>query len=215
MDESVIKQPSKKLKQKLDDVVKHFRNCATVVDEAFALGKEEGFSEKEIGLMMREQLKRLGYNPRSIRRALPSSTKDLSKVPRGYLVRNHNNGNDNTDVDKMSSSENSNDFDENRQIRSSNMVMELQAEVKSLKEQLAEEQIKNDLLIQSENELQSLLQDVDDQIRTLILLPEEFPPDSDRVLKYQDDALLVEFKGTEVLEISLTTRQEAYNQFTD
>ena len=115
----------------------------------------------------------------------------------------------------MPSSENSNNFDENRQIRSSDMVMELQAEVKSLKEQLAEEQMENDLLIMSENELRSQLQAVHDEVRTLILHPEQFPPDFGQVFKFQDDVLLVEFRGTEVLEISVIARQEAYNKVTN
>ena len=71
MSKLTLKQPSEQLRQKLDNIVKHFQNCATLIDEAFALGLTEGFSVKEIGKMIREKLARLGYNPRTIRRALP------------------------------------------------------------------------------------------------------------------------------------------------
>ena len=72
MSKLTLKQPSEQLRQKLDNIVKHFQNCVTLIDEAFALGLKEGFSVKEIGQMIRERLTRLGYDPCSIReRYLP------------------------------------------------------------------------------------------------------------------------------------------------
>lgn len=63
MSELTIRQPSEELKQKLDDVATHLVNAATLVDEVFTLGRKEGFSEKEIGQMVRNRLVQLGYNP--------------------------------------------------------------------------------------------------------------------------------------------------------
>jgi hypothetical protein len=199
------KQPSKKLREKIGEVANHIRNCATAVNEALALGKEEGFSDKEIGLMIREQLKQLGYDPRSIRRALPSSIKDLSKVKKGYLAGSHDSDSINVDEDKMSSSEDSNNLDENRQS-----IVELQDQINTLKEQLAEEQMNKDLY---EIELQNQLQTEHDDVRTLILLPDEFPPECSEVLKSPEDVFVVEFKGTVILNISVMTLREAYEQF--
>lgn len=103
MNRLMVKQPSEKLIQKLDNVVMHFQNCATLVGEAFTLGKEEGFSEKEIGRMMRKKLAKLGYDPRSIRRALPPSAKDMSKSRKDHLSKSPVNYSDEPDEDKMSS----------------------------------------------------------------------------------------------------------------
>jgi hypothetical protein len=170
MDKLILKQPSEKLRQKLDGIVKHIRNCATLVDEVIALGKEEGFSEKQIGRMIREKLKQLGYDPRSIRRVLPSSIKDLSKTRKDYLHKSEDNNNYNMDEDILSSSENSNDFDENHRFTSSETVQELQA---------------------------------------------KFPSDCDQVFKLQNYVFLVEFKGTKVLDISVITLEQAYDQRKD
>lgn len=106
MNRTTVKQPSEKLKQKIDDVAKHFQNCSALVNEAFVWRLEEGFSEKEIGQMIRKQLVQLGYDHRTIRGALPSSAKDISKTRKDYLTRNQgNNSDERPDEDKMSSLE--------------------------------------------------------------------------------------------------------------
>lgn len=222
MDKLILKKPSEKLRKKLDDVVKHIRNCATFVDEVIVLGKEEGFSEKEIGRMLREKLKRLGYDSRSIRRALPSSTKDLSKIRKDYLIRSHDSDNDSMDEDILSSSENSNNIDENQKTIASEMVKELQTKVSTLEELLAQEQMKTeDLSIQCENgihistELRGQLHTMRESVRTLILPRDRFPSNCDQVFKLQNYVFLVEFKDTEVLDIRVITLEQAYNQHKD
>jgi hypothetical protein len=176
MDKLILKQPSEKLRKKLEGIVTHIRNCATLVDEVIALGKEEGFSEKQIGRMIREKLKQLGYDSRSIRRALPLSIKDLSKTRKDYLHRSDDNSNDNMDEDKMSSSENSND---------------------SLKDQLTQKQTEiEDLSIQCKNatqihtELRGQLQTMREGVRTLILPRDKFPSDCDQVFKLHNYVFL-------------------------
>jgi hypothetical protein len=219
MGKLILKQPTEKLRQKLDDIVKHVRNCATLVDEVIALGKEEGFSEKEIGRMIREKLKQFGYDSRSIRRVLPSSIKDLSKIRKDYRRRSDNNCNDKMDEDILSSSENSNDFDENHKFTSSETVEELQANISTLKDQLVQKQMEiEDLSIQCKNatqiltELRGQLQAMHEGVRTLTLPRDKFPPNCDQVFKLQNHVFLVEFKGTKVLDISVITLEQAYNQ---
>jgi len=220
MSELIIRQPSEELKQKLDDVATSLRNGASLVDEVFTLGREEGFSDKEIGQMVRDRLVQLGYNPRSIRRLLPLSAKDLTKSRKNNLVRDQDNGNSRSDGDIMSSSQNSNNFDETQKIELCEMVKKLQANVITLKGQLAQEQMKSeDLSIQCKNgikistELRDQLQALREGVRTLILPRDKFPPNCNQVFELQNYVFLVEFKGTKVLDISVTTQQEAYDQY--
>jgi hypothetical protein len=158
MSKLTLKQPSEQLRQKLDNIVKHFQNCTTLIDDAFALGLKEGFSVKEISQMMRKRLAHLGYDPRSIRRALPSSAKDVSKTRKDYLIRNQeNSNNDKLDEDIMSSFESRTYYDENQQGASVNVVHELQNKIKLLEEQLSLERAKNeDLTIQRNNAIETL-----------------------------------------------------------
>ena len=114
MNKLTLKQPSEQLRQKLDNIVKHFQNCATLIDEAFALGLKEGFSIKEISKMIREQLARLGYNSRTIRRALPPFAKDITKTRKDYLTRDQSNNSNDEDI--MSSFENRTGYDENHKV---------------------------------------------------------------------------------------------------
>ena len=203
MSELTIKQPSKKLKQKLDEVVTHFRNAATLVNEVFTLGREEGFSEKEIGQMIRDRLVQLGYNPRSIRRVLPSSAKDLTKVRKENLVRDQENNDSRSDEDIMSSYESRNEFDENQQAAPYNNTHDYQMKIKILEEQLAQERYeKEDLQIQCKNatyfysELRTKLKDVVNATGTLVITKDNFPPDSNRVFSSEDHVFAVKFKGT-------------------
>jgi hypothetical protein len=218
----IIREPSEKLKKKLDDVATHLRNAVSLVDGVFILGREEGFSDNEIGQMVRDRLRQLGYNPRSIRRLLPSSAKDLTKSRKGNLGRIYENGIDGRHEDKMSSFENSNNFDENQKIISSKMFKELQANISTLKEQLAQKeteiddksiQIKNS--IQHKTELRDQLRAMRESIRTLILPRDKFPSNRDQVFKLQNYVFLVEFKDTEVLDIRVITLEQAYNQLKD
>jgi len=85
-----VHYPSEKLRDKIDEVVRHIHNCAMLVKEAFIMGVSEGFSEKEIGRLIRVQMTRLGYDPRTIRRVLPPSAKDISRTRKDYLNKDQN-----------------------------------------------------------------------------------------------------------------------------
>ena len=217
MSKLTLKQPSEQLRQKLDNIVKHFQNCATLIDEAFALGLTEGFSVKEIGKMIREKLARLGYNPRTIRRALPPSAKDITKTRKDYLTRDQSNNSNDEDI--MSSFESRTGYDENQQGASVDAVNELQNKTKLLEEQLSLERAKNeDLTIQCNNaihrldQLRSEIKAVHDATNILIITKDNFPPDSGRVFSSQDHVFAVEFRGTKILDISVMTQRQVQDQ---
>jgi hypothetical protein len=217
MSRLTLKQPSEQLKQKLDNIVKHIQNCATLINEAFALGLKEGFSEKEIGKMIREQLARIGYNPRTIRRALPPSIKDISKTRKDYLTRNQNNNRKNEDI--MSSFESRTGYDENQQDASVGAVNDLQNKIKLLEGQLSLEHAKNeDLTIQCNNaihilgQLRSEIKAVHDTTNILIITKDNFPHDSGRVFSSQDHVFAVEFRGTKILDISVKEQRQIQDQ---
>ncbi len=220
MSKLTLKQPSEQLRQKLDNIVKHFQNCTTLIDDAFALGLKEGFSVKEISQMMRKRLAHLGYDPRSIRRALPSSAKDVSKTRKDYLIRNQeNSNNDKLDEDIMSSFESRTYYDENQQGASVNVVHELQNKIKLLEEQLSLERAKNeDLTIQRNNAIETLDQlgkkrrVVHDSTDILIITKDSFPPDFGLVFSSLDHVFAVEFRGTKILDISVLTQRQVQDQ---
>ena len=212
MNKLTIRQPSEKLRQKLNDVVKHFRNCPILVDEAFTLGLEEGFSQKEIGRMIRKRLADLGYDPRSIRRALPSSAKDLSKTRGDYRARGQHESDIRSDEDIMSSSESRITFDENQLDTSSNTTNNLQIKIKM---QLMQERNKNeDLTIQIKNatvfnsELHGQLETISNTTRILVITKNNFPPDSSLVFSSDDHVFVLQFKGTKVLDVSVVAQKD-------
>ena len=217
MSKLTLKQPSEQLRRKLDNIVRHFQNCATLIDEAFALGLKEGFSVKEISNMIRGRLARLGYNSRSIRRALPPSAKDITKTRKDYLTRDQNNNSNDEDI--MSSFESRTGYDENQQGASVDVVNELQNKIKLLKEQLSLECAKNeDLTIQCNNattiisELRGQLEAVHNATSILVITKDNFPPDSSRVFFSEDRVFAIEIRGTKVLDISVVTQKEVQNQ---
>jgi hypothetical protein len=225
MSKLMTKQPSKKLLLKLDEVVKNFQNCATLVYEAFTLGKEEGFSEKEIGRMMRENLAKLGYDPRSIRRALPPSAKDMSKTRKDFLSKNQVNPKDEPDEDILSSLESRNVTDENHQTIPTEIAKPLQDRIDVLEGQLKHEQSKNedlqgkyeDLSIRRNNlaaQVTQLWNQLHNEaVRTLILTGEKFPLNSGQVFESRDHVFFIEFNGTKVLDISVMTQQQAHDLY--
>lgn len=142
----------------------------------------------------------------------------MTKSRKDNLRDPSNNHDNQANEDKMSSFENQNDFYENRQIISSEMVKALQARIGSLNKQLTEEQSKyEDLTIQYKNsladqkDLRSKLQAVYEGVRTLHLTREEFPPNFGQVFESQDCVFAVEFKGTKVLDITVITQNQAAN----
>jgi len=76
------KEPSKKLRKAIDDMVDCFQKTATSIDSVFSIGREEGFSDMEIGNMIRKGMLAANYDSRTIRRALPLSAKHIEKIRR-------------------------------------------------------------------------------------------------------------------------------------
>src|SRR5215217_6334833 len=74
------KVPSKKLKEKIHACVSSFRKVGTAVEDAFELGREEGFTDKEIGKMIREEMLGAGLTRQTVSNYLPNSAK---AKPRG------------------------------------------------------------------------------------------------------------------------------------
>lgn len=75
-----IRQPSDRLKQAINNCSLGFKKLADAIHEALELGKQEGFSPKEIGKMIRLELKSNNFSDSTIRRYLPAEAKMLSKV---------------------------------------------------------------------------------------------------------------------------------------
>jgi uncharacterized protein YggL (DUF469 family) len=54
------KAPSKKLKEKIHACISSFQKIGTAVKEALEQGRKEGFDDKEVGKMIREEMLRAG-----------------------------------------------------------------------------------------------------------------------------------------------------------
>jgi hypothetical protein len=74
------KAPSKKLKEKILACVSSFQKVGTAVKEALDQGRKEGFIDKDIGKMIREEMLQAGFERSTIAGYLPSSAK---QKPRG------------------------------------------------------------------------------------------------------------------------------------
>jgi hypothetical protein len=74
------KAPSKKLKEKIHACISSLQKLGTAVNEALEQGREEGFSDKEIGKMIREEMLQAGFDRSTVAGYLPSSAK---QKPRG------------------------------------------------------------------------------------------------------------------------------------
>lgn len=74
------RQPSDRLKQAINNCSLGFKKLADAIHEALELGQQEGFSPKEIGKMIRLELRNNNFSDSTIRRYLPAEAKMLSKV---------------------------------------------------------------------------------------------------------------------------------------
>jgi len=77
------KRPSPKLQEKIRECVSIFRSANAIVDEVIEIGKSEGFTPKEIGNFIREEMLRSGLSRRTVTNYLPS---ELKAKPRGVQV---------------------------------------------------------------------------------------------------------------------------------
>lgn len=74
------KAPSKKLKEKIHACISSFQKIGTAVKEALEQGRKEGFADKEVGKMIREEMLRAGLTRQTVNNYLPKSAK---AKPRG------------------------------------------------------------------------------------------------------------------------------------
>jgi hypothetical protein len=78
--ESTKKGPSKELRIAIDEIVGSFQKTAVLIDRVFTIGRNEGFNDIEIGIMIKREMLAAKYDPRTIRRSLPPSAKHSEKV---------------------------------------------------------------------------------------------------------------------------------------
>lgn len=83
-------QPSETLREKIHNCVADFKSCITgfkkwedAVKEALVQGQQEGYTDKEIGDMIRKELTAAGLSNRTITRYLPAEVKRSG----GYSTR--------------------------------------------------------------------------------------------------------------------------------
>jgi hypothetical protein len=77
------KRPSAKLQEKIRACVSTFRSLNAIVEEVIEDGKSEGFTPKEIGNIIREEMLKSGLSRRTVTRYLPS---ELKAKPRGITA---------------------------------------------------------------------------------------------------------------------------------
>ena len=78
----LLQQPSETLREKIHNCVADFKSCITgftklddAVGEALVQGRQEGYSDKQIGDMIRKELAAAGLSNRMITRHLPAEVK--------------------------------------------------------------------------------------------------------------------------------------------
>jgi hypothetical protein len=74
------KAPSEKLKEKIHACMSSTQKLGAAVNEALEQGRKEGFTDREIGRMIRDEMLRAGFERSTIAGYLPSSAK---QKPRG------------------------------------------------------------------------------------------------------------------------------------
>jgi hypothetical protein len=79
------RQPSERLQEKIRNCVSVFRSLNETVNEVIEIGKSEGFTPKEIGHFIRQEMIKSGLSRMTITRYLPA---ELKAKPRGFQVSN-------------------------------------------------------------------------------------------------------------------------------
>jgi hypothetical protein len=77
--EAKPKQPSKKLRQIVSTIGSTFMKLEDAINEALVVGREEGFTDIEIGNMIRAEFKRLNRPRMTLSRYLPVTAKHMEK----------------------------------------------------------------------------------------------------------------------------------------
>jgi hypothetical protein len=78
------KRPSAKLQEKIKNCVSMFRSLNETVNEVIEIDKSEGFTPKEVGQFIREEMLKSGLSRRTVSNYLPA---ELKVKPRGIQVR--------------------------------------------------------------------------------------------------------------------------------
>lgn len=66
---------SKKLEQLVDICAQGFKKIEDAVNDTFVQGRKEGFTDQQIGGMIRNRMLAVGFNIRTVQRVLPKSAK--------------------------------------------------------------------------------------------------------------------------------------------
>jgi hypothetical protein len=80
MEKEKEKAPSMRLKEKIHACIASFQKLGTAVNEALEQGRKEGFTDKEIGKIIREEMLQAGFERSTVASYLPFSAKQR---PRG------------------------------------------------------------------------------------------------------------------------------------
>ena len=72
---AATKKPSRVLERKINVCASNFKKLADSIKDALEQGRKEGFSDKEIGKMIREKMLQAGFERRTIINYLPSYRK--------------------------------------------------------------------------------------------------------------------------------------------
>jgi hypothetical protein len=88
--ENKRKQPSARLQEKIRNCVSMFRSLRDTVNEIIAVGAEEGFTPKEIGIFVRQEMEKAGLSRPTIAKYLPPELKMKSRGrPAGPISKNN------------------------------------------------------------------------------------------------------------------------------
>lgn len=82
---AATKRPSKILERKISACASNFKKLADSIKDALEQGRKEGFSDKEIGKMIKSKMLQAGFDRRTVLGYLPSTAK---YKPRGRHVKN-------------------------------------------------------------------------------------------------------------------------------
>jgi|SRR4051794_33146634 len=74
------RQPSDRLQQAITACATGFKRLRDNINDAIEIGKQEGYTAKQVGDMIRTELAKNNFGDRSIRRYLPTEAKDQSKI---------------------------------------------------------------------------------------------------------------------------------------
>jgi hypothetical protein len=78
-----VKKPSQELQDLISKVSNAFGKLQDTVNLVLEKGREERFSDKEVGDMIREKMTSAGYSRMTMSRYLPSSTKHMEHASQG------------------------------------------------------------------------------------------------------------------------------------